>query len=67
MSSVHSPVAIPTSCTTAVDGGPGFFPISLQVQVISSRRQLEPAFTPQALSIEAGLSTGSRPLCEACP
>jgi hypothetical protein len=63
---VKSPVAIPSSCSSP-DAGMPFFPTNLMVEVVSTRTVYQPPFTPQAVSIEGGLATGSRVLCEACP
>jgi hypothetical protein len=62
---VKSPFAIPPACLTPDAGA--FFPTNLSVEVVSLRTQFQPLPWPQAVSIEGGLSTGNRVLCEACP
>jgi hypothetical protein len=63
---VKSPFAIPSACTSP-DAGMPFFATNLLVEVVSTRTVYQPTLTPQAVSIEGGIVSGSRVLCEGCP
>jgi len=61
--SVSSPFGIPSACSRAMTN---FMVTSLEVQVVSIRFVNNPLVTPQGVSVEGGILSGSQPICSGC-